>query len=94
MNTLVSLLNENLEFLGYAITVKKETNTMLRCYIFDLSDCVKKGCIEDYRGCLKMDVDYKKEEIVKMRDNFTLFDFVKKEVKNFEMAKKLGMLRR
>jgi hypothetical protein len=94
VNTLVSLLNERLLKFGYGLTVKKETNTMLRCYIFDLNDYVKIGGVQDYKDCLKMDVDYKKEEIVKMRENFTLWDFVKREIKNYEMAKKLGMLRR
>lgn len=94
MNKLVILLNERLLRFGYAITVKKETNTMLKCYIFDLKDYVKIGGVKDYKNCLKMDVDYKKEDIVKMRDNFTLYSFVKREVKNYEIAKKLGMLRK
>lgn len=94
MNKLIEELNKKLKKYDLGCQVKKETITLLHCYLFELDDCKKiSEHIKDYTGCKKLDVDYKKEDLCKLIEHNTLDSFCKKEKEAFEMAKKLNMLR-
>jgi len=95
MNVLINKLNEKLKAYNLGCQVKKETMTLLHCYLYDLNDCIKvNNQVKDYRGCKKMDVDYKKKDLVAIIDNKSLDSFSKSERQNYDMANKLNMLRR
>jgi hypothetical protein len=93
MNVLIQKLNKALEKYNLNCTIKKETNTLLDCYLYDINDYTKNGAIYDYRNCKKLDIKYKKDDLVKIIANNNLDSFAKGERKAYDMAKELNMLR-
>lgn len=93
MNELISKLNVELRKNNLGCVVKKETITLLHCYLYDLNEYTKCGIVKDYTGCKKLDVTYTKQELVCIIDNGKLNSFSKREKENYDMAKRLNMLR-
>ena len=59
-----------------------------------LTDCkVISKNIKNYCGCKKLDVTYKKTDLVRLIENNTLNNFAERERANYDMAKRLNMLR-
>lgn len=93
MNVLIQKLNKALNKYDLDCAVKKETNTLLDCYLYDVNDYkIFSGCY-DYRNCKKLDIKYKKDDLVKIIANNNLDSFAKGERKAYDMAKELNMLR-
>lgn len=104
MNTLIEKLNKVLKDYNLCCVVKKETMTLLHCYLYELDDC-KESTIKlfngkeaynfkDYTGCKKYDITFKKQELCTYIANKAL-NFLSKTLKqNYDLADKLGMLRR
>lgn len=94
MNELISKLNVELQKYNLGCVVKKETLTKFNCYLFDLNEYkIINGIVKDYTGCKKLDVTYTKQELVCIIDNGKLNSFSKREKENYDMAKRLNMLR-
>ena len=94
MNILIEKLNKALEKHNLNCVIKKETNTIVHCYLYDINDYTKMGVIYDYRNCKKFDTKYKKDDLVKIIANNQLSSFAKSERKAYDMADKLNLLRR
>lgn len=104
MNVLIEKLNKVLKDYNLCCVVKKETMTLLHCYLYEIDDC-KESTIKlfngkeaynfkDYTNCNKYDVTYKKQELYTLIQNNALDFLCKRERKNFDIAKKCNMLRR
>ena len=93
MNKLLQELSKELKNVNLGVVCKKETNTLLHCYLYDLNDCVSNGIIYDYRNCKKLDIKYKKTDLYAIISNKNLKSFCSNERKAYDMANALGMLR-
>ena len=93
MNILIQKLNKALNKYNLDCAVKKETNTLFHCYLYDINDYeIFCGCY-DYRNCKKLDTKYNKDILAKIIAYNSLDSFAKGERKAYDMAKELNMLR-
>lgn len=94
MNILIEKLNHELEKVNLGFATTKENLTTIKGYLYSLDDCKNiSPRIKDYTGCKKLDVMYKKEDLHTMIEKKTLNSFALKEGNNYDMAKKLNLLR-